>query len=391
MFNLDNTAVIEKDVRNFGKETTSSYFISKSYVKLGDEVQERLASCGVSPLSQLIYYCLSRHVLMNSSISHCTYTTILNKTNIGSKSTISKCLKELQDHGFISCLGQSYYRLLIGVYRGLKEKEITDISELKQTQQIYKTHKNDTNSFDFLSIFWINLISKNETVNELKKGSSTPSVPVFTSTLGVPKKTGSSTPAVPKKEEEGIYIYKQSNKQQQTDYQQKSNPVVVSLKTKKDLVFKEKSKFRYIAENQWNEWITSHGFEKCSHMIKTLEIQYPDEKITNPGGLMRNALQGGWVFESKKIRDHEKKEKYLEYQKKLQKQEDIRMKFEINQRKFEVDKDEEIYKKALENKSLVRTAEIMIQDDSPNLEANSEFFKIRVRHKLIEIYKRSLV
>ena len=73
----------------------------KRYVKCDTEALEKLDNSNLSPLAVGVYYVLSLKVLIHSNIADVSINDI-SKYSKSSKSTVIRCLKELEKEGFIT-------------------------------------------------------------------------------------------------------------------------------------------------------------------------------------------------------------------------------------------------------------------------------------------------
>ena len=216
-----------------------------SYSKVQDQLTNEFINKKVSALGRLVYLTLGTCLYPNSSIAKASYKNLLEKSGISSEETISKCLKELKEKGFLSSMGASEYRLWIGIFKGLKEAE-------GQT----------------------------------------------------PHASKSTTPSVVKSTTAGVVPHASALLKPNTTKEQTTSDDVLSK-----INLSEKSVFKTIQANTLQKWVKKFGEEKVIKTLETLEVQYREKTIKSTvEGLTYTALvEGDWVLNQpiviEKLRD----------------------------------------------------------------------------------------
>ena len=111
----------------------------KGYSKLYNGFLDRLGQADISDGARYIFmFALSYDLFDNSSICRVTYKQIMARTRIKSKATISKKLKELIACNLITSMGDSFYQLNEGLYRGVEENERKSVLEVSKNEPEYQ-------------------------------------------------------------------------------------------------------------------------------------------------------------------------------------------------------------------------------------------------------------
>lgn len=305
---------------------------TKFYAKVEDEIYDLFDQEDVRLTYRMVYMALSGCLLPNSEFAKATFNELRRKSGASSDQTISKALKELSEKGFISKMGESTYRLWHCVYKGIREDQ-KEYSELREP--------------------------------------TTPSVVIPTTPSVVPHAR--------------VILFKKTK-----ELQHETDDVNI-----KNLVFEEGSPFKdSVPRWQWSVWIQEYKFEWCQKMIKEIQHSYRKNygAIQDPIKLMAKALKMGnvWQLEKKRMADCKKQEDEWKRKKEWEKGCDERWAEVEAERKSEYEKDDKDYSMAIKQPYLIRKAEEKIRSQYPGLEENTEIFVVRLKMKLINLYRESV-
>lgn len=226
-----------------------------SYSKVQDQVTSEFTKKKVSALGRFVYLILGTCLYPNSSIAKASYKTLVEKTGLSSEVTISKHLKELKEKGFISSMGSSDYRLWVGIFKGLKEAEISTPQRTQNTTS-----------------------------------------PVVKSTTGdvVPHASALLKPNTTKEQTTSDAVFSKIN-------------------------LGENSVFKTIQANTLQKWVKKFGEEKVIKTLETLEVQYKGKTIKSTvEGLTYTALvEGDWVVNQPIVLEKPKNEAEIKQAEKI--------------------------------------------------------------------------
>ena len=333
---MENSIIQEKTNKTKAQTTQYRHKKNGAYAKVQDDIYDLFDQHGITAPHAMIYMALSGCLIHNSEFAIVSYKTLRKKGRASSDETVSNALKELSDKGFISKMGNSTYRLWHCVYKGIREDEI-DYSEV-ENPRIDGTTANVVNP---------------TTANVVPHAR--------------------------------VLLSKQHKKQQQES-------VDVNFK---NLTFGEKSRFKgEISEFQWNQWIQKYSLEWCQTMIKDLEYSYHEdpEKIRTPKKLMLRGLIEGRDWKIKEKRDDEIKKREGEWET-IKERERTAQKIwdeESARRDEQTHRDAEDYALAIKQPYIIARAEQELRSEVPELDDAHELFGIRLKFKILAIYRQGL-
>ena len=333
---MENSIIQEKTNKTEAQTTQYRHKRNGAYAKVQDDIYDLFDQHGITAPHAMIYMALSGCLIHNSEFARASYKTLRKKGRASSDETVSNALKELSDKGFISKMGNSTYRLWHCVYKGMREDEI-DYSEVENPR-------------------------------------------IDGTTANVVKPTTANV--VPHAR---VLLSKQHKKLQQ-------ETVDVDFK---NLTFGENSRFKdEIPQLQWNQWIQKYTLEWCQTMIMDLEYSYREDpgKIRTPKKLMLRGLIEGrdWKIEEQRDDKIKKREYECEAKKALERRNQEIWDEESAQRDEQTHRDAEDYALAIKQPYIITRAEQELRMEAPELNDAHELFGIRLRFKILAIYRQGL-